>query len=600
MLSELALESKTRSRVETWLTNRRFKSQREALEQLVSSAAGGDADALAELEDAFARTLPIGTGGRRGPVGPGPNRINDVVIRETAIGVVQALKREGAPEKVAILYDTRAGSRRFALEVSVLLAHYDVDSLLVDAPRPTPQLSHIVRTRGCGYGIVISASHNPPGDNGIKIYGPDGAQVLGDRDAMLMKAILAAADMPLPEVSSEAIAGHMQRIDPERDPDSVDRPYHRYVLEQGVLAGDLSDAGLKVVFTPLHGVGHTSVVPVLTARGIDVSCVAAQVDPDGGRFSTVKSANPESPDSFEMARAQAEAEGADLVLATDPDADRLGALVRASDGSYPFVDGNRLGVLMAAHVLDNVDLARAKAEGGRVVTTVVTTPLIPALARRAGLEVVDDILVGFKHHAGVVAERPDAPLVYACEESHGYVRGNEIRDKDGCIAALLLAEAAVAAKREGKTLFDRLREVWSQEGYHREKTANLWAPGEQGRAAIAHAMASVRREPPEQVGGLTRVGFEDRLEPRDTGSSTRDLPGNVLVFSLAKGDSACKLVLRPSGTEPKMKVYALARGEAGLQGAALDESVSKVDALVNAVLEDMRARVNAIMAPMIS
>lgn len=599
-IEALGLPDATREVLVRWLTDDRFASEREALEQLVGRAVGGDGDARAELEDAFSGPLPIGTGGRRGKCGPGPNRVNAVVLRETAHGLVLALKdadfwpEPGPRPGVAIAFDTRRDSAAFAQLVGAQLAAGGCEVVLLDAPRPTPQLSFFMRARGCAAGIVISASHNPPGDNGIKIYGPDGAQVLAESDRALMRGIVAAGESPVPELDLDAAAG-VEAIDPATGSDAA---YHAYVLAQGTSgAGDgLADSGLKVVFTPLHGVGHTSVVPVLRARGVSVSTVERQCDPDGGRFSTVESANPEVAASMQMAIEQARTEGADLVLASDPDADRLGACVPAAKdpaGDWHPIDGNRLGVLMLDHVLRTASLPAR----GWVLTTMVSSPLIATLARAHDVDVVDDLLVGFKHHAGMVREQPDRPVIFACEESHGYLRGNEIRDKDGAIAALLLTECAAACKREGKDLLARLDAIWAEHGYHRERTENLWAHGQTGREAIAAVMAAWRAEPPTAFGGLSVRAMVDKRAPdrARTGSPTRDLEGNVLSFELAAGEIACRLVLRPSGTEPKLKLYALARAR---PGGDLEAAKREVDAMVGKVLADAKARARRVMEPL--
>ena len=588
----LGLSAEVIDALERWMLQPKYASARSSLETLLSEARAGSEAARAELVDAFSRTLPIGTGGRRGKVGPGPNRFNTVVVRETSQGIADALAQAGDAPKVAVVFDTRRNSREFARVVAEQLAANDIEVVIVDEPRPTPELSFLVRRLGCGAGVVLSASHNPPEDNGIKIYGPDGAQVLGARDAALMAAILAIAGKGELPVPSAAQIGTIKVIEGEAIATEVDAPYHTYVRAQGVFDGDLRASTLKMTYTPLHGVGHTSVMPVLLGRGFRVSPVVEQCDPDGGNFSTVKSANPELPESMEMAIALAKKEIAELVLATDPDADRLGACVRVR-GIYQPVDGNRLGVLMLDHILRN----RRPPPDGWVLTTLVTSPLVATLARSAGIDVVDDLLVGFKHHAGMMNEQPERPLVFGCEESHGFMRGNDVRDKDGAIAALLLAECAAAARAEGKSLIDILDEIWAEHGYHREKTANLIAPGMTGRRAIAAVMDAWRAEPPTSFAGLDVVSVDDRFGPRDTGSVTRDLPGNVLLFELSAGDRACRLVLRPSGTEPKLKVYALARSAPRVMRSELSATKIDVDKLVDRVLADAEAAARAIMAP---
>lgn len=579
-----------------WLTEPTFAELRPDLEGLVDRARQGDAAARAELADAFAGPLPIGTGGRRGAVGPGPNRINPIVLRQTAQGLWDAMREEGLPLRVAVAFDTRRQSHAFARVVARHLATLDVEVLLIDAPRPTPQLSFTVRARGCGAGIVISASHNPPSDNGIKIYGPDGAQVLGARDRALMAAIERAMSAPLSALD-DAKADRIRTLPLSE----VDAAYHQFVREQGVAPPDaLRRSGLAVVFSPLHGVGHTAVVPTLEDTGITLHLVERQCDPDGGRFSTVRSANPEQPEALSLGRALAEQRGASLVIATDPDADRLGALARDEQGQLTFIDGNRLAVLMLDHVLRH----GPRPAHGWVLTTVVSSALISRMARAAGVEVIDDLLVGFKHHAGMMAEQPDKTVIFGCEESHGFMRGDHVHDKDGAVAARLLVEAAALAHGQGQTLFDRLAAIWAEHGYHRERTENLYAYGARGREAIAGLMTQLRAEPLTDLAGLSVARIHDRRDPRDTGSATRDLPGNVLIYELhgtIEGQPACcRLAVRPSGTEPKAKVYALAGSEGGLDPAGLAATQTRIDGLVEAVLAEARARAEALMAPLMT
>lgn len=597
LLPGLGLPADTEAGVRRWIDDPHYASERAALGDLLAEVAAGSDAARAELLDAFSQVLPIGTGGRRGRVGPGPNRMNSVVVRETAQGVVDALLAAGDTPQVAIVYDTRMHSRQFAYAIAEQCAAGGLTVILIDAPRPTPELSFLVRRMGCGAGVVVSASHNPPEDNGIKIYGPDGAQVLGARDVALMQAILAAGSGAAGLGAEAEARGPIHVIAPEQVLTEADRPYHDYVLAQGVVPGSLEARGFSVVFTPLHGVGHTSAGEVLKARGLTVHPVLAQYDPDGGRFSTVASANPELPVSMAMGVTLAEAVGAQLVLATDPDADRLGATARGRDGAMVAIDGNRLGVLMLDHIMDKM-MGRLPANGW-VLTTLVTTPLLGTIARAHGIEVVDDLLVGFKHHAGMMGEQPGKTLVFGCEESHGYIRGDDIRDKDGAIAALLLAECAAVAHAEGRTLFDNLERIWCRYGYHREKTANLVAPGLAGRQAIARVMETWRKAPPTGFAGLAVVKVDDRRVARGTGSPTRDLPGDVLSFELEGEGRGCRVVLRPSGTEPKLKVYALARSAPNLPLAQLPAVQADIDGLIDRVLREAEAAARAIMQSLV-
>jgi phosphoglucomutase len=588
-----------------WATDRRYASERGELGELLRRVEDREPGGLDDLLDAFAGPLPIGTGGRRGLVGPGPNRINRVVLRETAIGIARVVQARGEVRRAVVVYDTRRDSARFARLVAEVLAELGFEAHLLDEPRPTPQLSFLVRAWSAGAGVVISASHNPPTDNGIKVYGADGAQVIGALDKALMAAIEAASAEPFPVGTHDTVIGE-DEWDPVQTRSvsantlvvwrgdqlalHADAPYHTWVSAQGVGPSRLDASALSVVYTPLHGVGLHGLVPVLEARGlsrgVDLHLVTAQCDDDAGRFSTVASPNPEDPRSMLLAAALAEEVGADLVLATDPDGDRIGAMARRRDGTLAHFDGNQLAALTLAHVL-----ARG-AHDGVVISTMVTTPLVATMARAAGLQVVDDLLVGFKHHAAMLEELPGVPLVLACEESHGLVRGRDVRDKDGCVGGLLLAEAAAAAKSRGETLWDVLHGVWQQHGYHREQQVSLVAPGSKGRAAIARLMAAWRATPPSDLAGKDFELVEDRLVHRETGSTTRDLRADVLVFDdLPVGTDdkrsaqqvRVRLVVRPSGTEPKAKLYVLARGETGGSADALDVVRSRVDAVVDAV-----------------
>lgn len=592
---KLQLPDDVASEIQRWRTEARFFDVQAELEELVNVALSGDEAARDELLDAFSSVLPVGTGGRRGACGVGPNRVSVLLVRETVEALVQVIEAEEAAKRVVVVYDTRRDSRRFAHIAARHMHARGMEVMLVDEPRATPVLSFLVRTHGCGGGVVISASHNPPSDNGVKVYGPDGAQVLGSRDVALTAAIERASTQAFEPLDLNAPLptgpGGIQRLEGSKLSSVVDEPYIRCVLDVGVRAGSLSASGLRVVFTPLHGVGHAGVIPVLRARGVEVACVEAQLDPDGGRFSTVASANPEDPRAFELGLDLARERSADLVIATDPDADRLGAVVRDGSGEFRFIDGNRLGALMLDHVLQSEE----PSSDGIVLTTLVTTPLVRSLCQEKNVEVIDDLLVGFKHHAGYSEEHPSKQTVFAVEESHGYVRGDAVRDKDGAMAALLLCECAAAAKSDGQTLHDRLRMIWALHGYHREKTTSIFARGLEGRAEIERLMSAWRQEPPSEFGGLRVMSVGDRSQPRATGSATRDLLGNVLVFELQGDAGACRLVLRPSGTEPKVKVYVLARGAGGVEDARLDAEIEVVDALVESVARDAVAAAQRVM-----
>jgi phosphomannomutase len=590
-----ALAEPFRQSFERWIVDEHYACVRDELLKLEARAQAGEGDARDELVDAFSRELPIGTGGRRGPVGPGPNRMNVVTLQETVYGLCLAMQAQGDVPRVVLTYDTRRESRFFAHVAARQIAGFGMQALLLDAPRSTPELSFMVRHLSCGAGIMISASHNPPGDNGIKIYGPDGAQVLGERDATLMKMIVEKGPQA-PALVAELVErdDHGQSKVPGIAFVAVeieDVAYANYVKQQALLQSEATMSQLRMTFTPLHGVGHTIVVPLLRDLGVDVRPVEAQCDPDGGRFSTVKSANPEAPEAFEMALKLAREIDADLAVATDPDADRMGAFARDASGEFAFLDGNRLAVVLLEHVLAH----EPKRAENWVVTTMVTTPLLRKMARACDVDIVDDLQVGFKHHAAMVAEEPHRRLILACEESHGYCRGTGVRDKDGACAVLLLAEAAAHAKSQGHSLWQVLRRVWQRFGYHREITRSIQASGASGREKIAKAMAAWRRSPPEELAGLKRIAFRDCLVPGTTSSPTRNLVGDVIALEFGAGEKTCRVVLRPSGTEPKIKFYVLIGGGA-VESQHLDREIETIDALAKRVADAALDAVRAAMA----
>lgn len=551
-LQERGLEELQRRSVEEWLANEHYREERPSLMRTLQAAMQEDA-ALEELKDAFYQQLPIGTGGRRGKVAPGPNRVNSVTLRETVYGLVCAMRSQGWAPKVVVGYDTRWDSRTFAHLAAKLFLAQDVQVHLLDAPRPTPQLAFWLRRLGCGAGVVISASHNPPGDNGIKIYGPDGAQVFGPRDRALSQAILQEGPKA-PACSDGALESHplLTLMNVEQS----DADYVEEVKAQGLLPQlDLSSCG-AVVYTALQGVGTPNMSAVLRSRGVDLHCVAEQCDAGDGRFSRTRATNPEDPRAFDAAIELAQELGAKILLANDPDADRLGlCLWSEREQRYVVLEGNLVCALLVDHV------GRHAKDGPQafVASTLVTTGMVPKIAASYGLTCIDDLLVGFKHHAALVEQYQGRPLALGCEESLGYNRGRNIRDKDGAIAALLVCELFADLAREGRSWEERLDELWLQHGVHLQHTENLRFEGRAGAEHMQKVMQHWREHFPESLGAFDCEAWSDRLQPpaEHRGDPVRGAPSNLLLGRFRRGEHRVKLVLRPSGTEPKLKLYLL-------------------------------------------
>lgn len=515
----------------------------------------------AELNDAFGEVLVFGTGGRRGPMGAGPNRINARTIGESAQGLATCLlETAGSGRKLSavIAFDTRHGSDTFAMQVACILAGNGIRAHLFEGPRSTPELSFAVRHLKADAGVVISASHNPPSDNGFKAYWSDGGQVVAPNDADIIRHVVATEELrTIPEAEARA-AGLLTTAGSE-----VDDAYTRYTA--GLCLG--SDRDVTVVFTPLHGTGTTSVWPALEKAGFTrVHRVETQWAPDGS-FPGVPdhSPNPENPSALDAGRVLAQEVGADLVIASDPDADRLGVVVMNGDGPT-FLYGNQIGVLLLDHVIESLAARGGIPAGSIVYKTLVTTDLIDRICARHGVRVVGDLLVGFKYIAEAILGLPDPGVfLFGTEESHGYLRGPEVRDKDAAQAAVLLCERAAAAKTSGRTLVDDLEAIYRRYGYFREITRSMRFGsadgGGRGIETMRGLMESMRSEPPARLADESVLTVIDRSNGRVTdarsGRATGEIGGargNVLVFTLSE-DGSDRVTIRPSGTEPKVKVY---------------------------------------------
>jgi phosphoglucomutase/phosphomannomutase len=552
------LSSEAAERVRLWLTDPAFAGHRQ---QVVEHIAAGS---FRELDDAFWKVLPFGTGGRRGRMYPiGSNAINTRTIGESAQGLADYLRRTlGATARLsaAVAHDTRHSSREFARLTACVLAANGFHVYFFPEHRSTPQLSFAVRHLDCTTGVVISASHNPPTDNGFKCYWSNGGQVLPPHDEGIIQCVEAVREVRALDFDDAVRAGRIAILRAEHDD-----AYVRAVCRQAL--GTCRD--LRIVFTPLHGVGATNVGRVLAAAGFrDVHTVPLQAIPDGSFPHVAQhTPNPEQPAALREAIALAREVGADLVIASDPDADRIGAAApRPGSNEWVPFTGNQIAALLTSFVC-----GKLKVEVGErplIIKTLVTTNLMARIAAAHGVDVRGNLLVGFKWIARVMDERPNDRFLFGAEESHGYLAGRYSRDKDGAVAALLLAELAAEQKAAGHSLPDYLDGLYRRHGYHAEGQLNRTLEGRAGVEQMQRLMAAFRREPPRHLGGLAALRLHDYLghETRSIAApgAPEPLPepdGDMVELELEpprRGTAAptgWRVVVRPSGTEPKIKFY---------------------------------------------
>lgn len=503
------------------------------------------------LDEAFWTVVPFGTAGRRGRMYPiGTATINDRTIGESAQGLADYVldlrsAGRGLPDgpRVAIAYDTRHRSRHFAELCAEIMTAADFEVFLFNDFRPTPELAITVCAKSCDCGIMISASHNPPSDNAIKVFWSTGGQLNVPHDAEVIRRVAEVRSISRRPFAEGLASGQIQYCQNE-----MDRRYHEAVLAQGFDG----PRDLKILYSPLHGVGTTSIEPILNAAGFDdLEVFGPHATPDGD-FPNVPQhvANPENPAVFDAPIARAESIDADVVLASDPDADRIGVAARVSPGG-PFrtLGGNQIGVLLADYVLQRRRAAGRLSAEHFVVTTLVSTDMLRRVADHHGIRCFDDCYTGFKWIGATIDREGPARFVFGFEEAHGYLAGDYIRDKDGAVAALLLSQLAAECKAAGLTLHQRLKDLYRRVGYHLEKTTALTMPGANGMARMQEIMTRLRSAPPATIGGLAVRNVRDYLTCTDRPKA------DLLVFDLDGGNRAA---VRPSGTEPKIKFYLFA------------------------------------------
>jgi len=545
-----------------WLNGQEYQEYWGGIASLVES------EQFKELEDNFYAIIPFGTGGRRGTCGIGPNRINARTIGESAQGLAAYIEKAGVEAKtrgVVIAYDTRLTSQEFANVTASVLTGNGINTYMFSSFRSTPELSFAVRELRTMAGVVISASHNPPSDNGFKVYWEDGGQIVAPHDAAIIQEVNAATTLKTMDVSEAAQKGVLKKIDRE-----IDAPYIAAVANLSLSR----NRNVKIVYSPLHGTGQTSILPVLRAVGFEqLYVVEDQMSPDGN-FPNVAAhfPNPELPAASERAMAFAREIDADLGLTSDPDADRLGVFCKHTntDGKPEWIllNGNQVGALLTDFILSKLQEQERLPQQGVVVKTLVTTDMVARIAKSFGMTTISNLLVGFKYIAEVIRNLPAGQeFIFGAEESLGYLRGTFVRDKDAATAALTIAEMAAELKVEGESLISHLRKLYRKHGYFSELLKNMYVPGAEGTARVKKMMKVLREQPPLKLGDKRVIEVVDRqvgvaLAP-ETGKVIRQVDGtkgNVLIFVLSD-DQHTRVTIRPSGTEPKIKYYGAIRKE---------------------------------------
>lgn len=531
--------------VETWLTEDYDLETRNEVRRLMSE----DEEAL---NDAFYRTLEFGTGGLRGIMGVGPNRMNKYTVAAATQGLANYLKKQvtSAQLQVVVAYDSRHQSSYFAQITAEVMAANGIRCFLFEALRPTPELSFAVRHLHCHAGVMVTASHNPKEYNGYKVYWSDGGQIVPPHDKGIIEEVRAVTS-----VQQIQWSGNPALI--ESIGHSVDEAYLSQVLTLSLQPEAIQQKhDLKIVYTPLHGTGITMVPTALRAYGFThVTLVEAQQEPNGD-FPTVQSPNPEEASALAMAIETANQVGADLLLATDPDADRVGIAVRNDKGEMQLFNGNTTGALLIYYVLSQWAANQRLAGNEFVVKTIVTTELLKAIAQSFQTPCYD-VLTGFKYIAEKIRTESTRTFIAGGEESYGYLVGDFVRDKDAVSACCMIAEMAAFFATQGKTLYSVLKELQLRYGVYREQLLSLTKKGQDGAAAIQKMMDTFRTTPPKVLGGSPVVKVIDyKLRVATAADGTTETIGlpqaDVLQFFTADGS---KVTVRPSGTEPKIKFY---------------------------------------------
>jgi len=543
-----------------------------------------------ELNDRFYTDLSFGTGGLRGVIGGGLNRMNPFTVRKATQGLANYILRNASKNKkrVVLSYDSRHYSDLFALEAALVFAGNGIEAYLFTSLRPTPELSYAVRTLNCCAGVMVTASHNPAEYNGYKVYWEDGAQITAPHDTGIITEVRSVTETINVIDKEQAQQKKLLHMIDER----IDTPYLDMVIAQSLRPEMVKEKGkdLKVVYTPLHGTGTVPVENALRKMGIQVITVKEQREPDGA-FPTVAFPNPEITEAMQMALDYAQREKADLVMGTDPDADRLGIAVPDGD-KYTLISGNQLGALLTDYIFLSRTEMGTLPPNPAFINTIVTTDLQIRIAESYGATTFK-VLTGFKYIGEKMKEFEETGsynYVFGGEESYGFLVEDEVRDKDAVSAATMSAEMALWNVSQGRTVLDHLNDIYKRFGFFEETLISQYFKGQSGQQVMADLMASLRNNPPTTLGGVNVKALKDYKTGTTRNLKTSeldtdiDLPSsNVLQFVLEDGSL---ITARPSGTEPKIKFYASICSETGM---ALGDARNQVSAKIAAVEKDIMA-----------
>ena len=534
-----------------------------------------------EIEDRFYKNLEFGTAGLRGVIGNGTNRMNIYTVRRASQGLANfIIKENGQSKGVAIAYDSRHMSPEFCDEAALCLNANGIKAYVFPSLRPTPELSFAVRHLGCIAGIVITASHNPSEYNGYKVYWEDGAQITAPKDSLIINEVNSITDFGTLKTmdKDEAIKAGLYNV----VADEVDDAYIAELKKQVINPDVVKEMGDKLVavYTPLHGTGNIPARRVLKEIGLNKVYVVPEQELPDGDFPTVGYPNPEDPKAFELALKLADEVNADVVLATDPDADRLGVYAKDSaTGKYMSFTGNMSGMLIAEYILSEKKAKGILPKNGALIKTIVTTNLADVVAKEYNVKLIE-VLTGFKYigeQIKLFEQNHSYEYVFGFEESYGCLVGTHARDKDAIVAVMMLCEAAAYYKKQGLTLWDQMLRIYEKYGYFKETLVSITKKGKEGLAEIQGMLDKLRSNPPKEIGGYkvieTRDYNNNTITKADGTVTETGLPkSNVLYFDLEDNAWCCA---RPSGTEPKIKFYM------GVKGNSFDDADAKLEKLKN-------------------
>ncbi|NLL56249.1 MAG: phospho-sugar mutase [Clostridiales bacterium] len=549
-----------------------------------------------EIKERFSVPLAFGTAGMRGEVGLGTFRMNDYTVARATKGLamfIASLGAEAMERGVVISYDTRRCSLEFAIIVAKVLSYAKIKSFIFDTVHPVPMCSFAVRHLNAIAGVMITASHNPKEYNGYKVYGQDGAQMSPEDTQIVVKYIDSLTDYFAVELDGVQFPDSIKRLDNVKLNDyitvigkTVDEAYYAEIAKLSLSPKEVSEYGktIKLVYTPIHGTGYVPVTTMLSRMGISVDCVAEQIEPDT-EFSTVPAPNPENPSALKMGIELGDKIGADVVIGTDPDCDRMGLAIRDNKGQFRLLNGNQIGALLLDYILTRLKEENNLPKNGAVVKTIVTTTLADRIAKNFGITVID-VLTGFKFIGEKIKEwekTNEYSFIFGYEESYGYLRGTHARDKDAVVAAMLTAEMVCYYESKGVGLYQRLMEIFERYGYYCEEVISIDYKGVGAMAEMASAMAKVRSKTITKLAEYEVEFTADYLAKKVTYPDGRieatTLPQtNAIKYFLKDGQFVC---VRPSGTEPKLKVYVLC------YDSDMEKSKQKAKVLLEAIKNEL-------------